>query len=71
MKDSLFAASGEYVSLGEGKMDYPPIIERLCATGYDGHLSVECLYPRAKLRDPRGSIMHDLSTLHELLGCRK
>jgi sugar phosphate isomerase/epimerase len=66
VEDSLFAAaSGEYVPLGEGKMDYPLIIERLRATGYDGHLSVECLYPQAKLHDHRGSIMHDL------LGCRK
>lgn len=65
MEDSLFAASGEYVSLGEGKMDHPFIIERLRATDYDGHLSVECLYPQAKLHDHRGSIMHDL------LGCRK
>jgi len=48
-------------------MDYPPIIERLRAVGYGGYLSVECLYPQAKLHDPRGSAAYDLQVLHELL----
>ena len=68
VKDSLFTtASGEYVPMGHGKMAYPPIIERLRATGYDGYLSVECLYPKAKTEDPRGSVAHDLEVLRELL----
>ena len=68
VKDSLFnIESGEYVPMGKGKMDYGPIIERLRAIGYDGYLSVECLYAQAKREDPRGSIAHDLAVLRELL----
>jgi len=68
VKDSLFTTdSGEYLPMGQGKMDYPPIIERLRAVGYDGYLSVECLYPRAKLHDPRGSAAYDLKVLRGLL----
>jgi len=68
VKDSLFTTeSGEYVPMGQGKMDYPPILERLRAAGYDGYLSIECLYPQAKTEDPRGSVAHDLEVLHELL----
>lgn len=68
VKDSLFSTeSGEYVPMGEGKMDYAPILERLWAIGYEGYLSVECLYPRAKNEDPRGAVAHDLSVLRELL----
>ena len=68
VKDSLFSTeSGEYVPMGEGKMDYVPIIERLRAIGYDGYLSVECLYPQAKKGDPRGAVAHDLRVLRELL----
>lgn len=64
VKDSLFTTeSGEYVPLGQGKMDYQPILRRLRAVGYDGYLSVECLYPGAKTEDPRGSVAHDLSVL--------
>ena len=68
VKDSLFSTeSGEYVPMGRGKMDYRPILERLQAIGYDGYLSVECLYPQAKRDDPRGAVAHDLSFLRELL----
>jgi sugar phosphate isomerase/epimerase len=68
VKDSLFTlASGEYVPMGQGRMDYRPIVQRLRAIGYDGYLSVECLYPAAKQHDPRGSIAHDLALLRRLL----
>ncbi|MHA1573758.1 MAG: sugar phosphate isomerase/epimerase family protein [Alphaproteobacteria bacterium] len=68
VKDSLFTtASGEYVPMGQGKMNYRPIIERLRAAGYDGYLSVECLYDKAKKHDPRGAVEHDLSVLRALL----
>lgn len=68
IKDSRFDRdSGEYVPMGEGKMQYPPIIRRLRDTAYDGYLSVECLYPRAKTDDPRGAVAHDLAVLRELL----
>ena len=71
VKDSLFStASGEYVPMGLGRMDYRPIIERLRAVGYDGYLSVECLYRAAK-DDPRGSAAHDLGVLRGLLGADK
>lgn len=69
IKDSLFNRhSGEYVPMGEGKMDYPPIIARLREVGYDGYLSVECLYPWAKRGDPRAAIAHDLGVVRELMG---
>ncbi|MBM4085128.1 MAG: sugar phosphate isomerase/epimerase [Planctomycetes bacterium] len=69
VKDSRFnLPSGEYAPMGEGKMNYPPIIQRLRAIGYDGFLSVECLYPKAKRDDPRGAIAHDLGVLRRLLG---
>jgi protein FrlC len=68
VKDSLFTtASGEYVPLGHGKMDYPPIIRRLREVGYDGYLSVECLYPQAKRHDPRGAVANDRQALSRLL----
>lgn len=68
VKDSLFtAASGEYVPLGDGKMNYPPIIERLRQIGYDGDLSIECLYSQAKEHAPRECIAHDLGVLQNLL----
>lgn len=68
VKDSLFSTdSGEYVPMGQGKMDYPPIIERLRAVGYDGYLSIESLYPQAKRDDPRGWAAHDLGILRQLL----
>ena len=68
VKDSLFTTeSGEYVPMGEGRMNYVPIIERLRAIGYNGYLSVECLYPRAKRDNPRGAVAHDLRTLRKLL----
>jgi len=67
VKDSLFSTeSGEYVPMGAGKMDYGPIIERLREIGYDGYLSVECLYPQTR-EDPRGAVAHDLSVLRKLL----
>jgi len=69
VKDSLFTTdSGEYVPMGQGKMDYPPLIRRLRQVGYDGYLSIECLYPQAKQHDPRGAVAHDLRVLRELLG---
>lgn len=69
VKDSRFTTeSGEYVPMGQGKMDYPPIIERLRSVGYDGYLSIECLYPHAKQHDPRGAVAHDLRKLNELIG---
>jgi sugar phosphate isomerase/epimerase len=72
VKDSLFStASGEYVPMGLGRMDYRPIIERLRAVGYDGYLSVECLYRGAKEDDPRGLVAHDLRILRGLLGADK
>ena len=68
VKDSRFTtASGEYVPMGQGKMDYPPIIERLRSIGYEGYLSIECLYPQAKEHAPRAAA-HDLAVLRELLG---
>lgn len=68
VKDSRFNLdSGEYVPIGKGKMDYPPIIRRLREVGYDGDLSVECLYPMAKKDDPRGAAAHDLAALRALL----
>jgi len=68
VKDSLFSTeSGEYVPMGEGRMNYVPIIEQLQAIGYDGYLSVECLYPHAKRDEPRGAVAHDLRVLRELL----
>ena len=68
VKDSLFStASGEYVPMGQGKMDYPPIVERLRSVGYRGYMSVECLYPQAK-QDPRCAVAHDLAVLRDLLG---
>lgn len=71
IKDSLFdLASGEYVPMGQGKMDYPPIIVRLREVGYDGYLSVECLYLWAKRDDPRAAIAHDLGVVRELLADR-
>ena len=69
VKDSLFTTeSGEYVPLWEGKMDYPPIIERMRSVGYEGYLSIECLYPAAKRDDPRRWVEHDLGVLRELVG---
>ena len=69
VKDSRFTTeSGEYVPMGQGKMDYPPIIERLRSVGYNGYLSIECLYPHAKQHDPRGAVAHDLRKLNELIG---
>jgi sugar phosphate isomerase/epimerase len=68
IKDSLFTtASGDYVPLGQGKMDYVPILKRLRAVAYDGYLSVECLYPQAKLQDPQGAVARDLRVLCRLL----
>ncbi len=68
VKDSLFStASGAYVPLGEGKMNYPPIIQRLRQIGYDGDLSIECLYSQAELHAPRECIAHDLDVLQNLL----
>jgi inosose dehydratase len=68
VKDSRFdLASGEYVPMGEGEMDYPPLIERLREVGYDRDLSVECLYPWAKRDDPRAAVSHDLAALRGLL----
>jgi sugar phosphate isomerase/epimerase len=68
VKDSRFnLASGEYVPMGEGEMDYPPLIERLREVGYDRYLSVECLYPWAKRDDPRAAVSHDLAALRGLL----
>ncbi|MEW6360059.1 MAG: sugar phosphate isomerase/epimerase [Planctomycetota bacterium] len=68
VKDSLFTTeSGEYVPLGKGKMDYRPVIRRLREIGYDGYLSIECLYPQAKKHDPRGAAAHDLAALKRLL----
>jgi len=59
VKDSLFTTdSGKYVPLGEGKMDYGPVMAGLDAAGYDGYLSVECLY-----QDPEAWIAHDLRVL--------
>jgi sugar phosphate isomerase/epimerase len=69
VKDSLFTLdSGEYVPMGRGKMAYPPIVERLREIGYDGYLSLECLYPWAKAEDPAAAVAHDLDVLHGLLG---
>ena len=71
VKESLFSTeSGVYVPMGQGKMDCQPILKQLRATGYDGYLSVECLYPQAKREDPRGAIAHDLSVLRELMDGR-
>ncbi len=71
VKDSLFSTeSGEYVPMGQGKMDYGPILAQLRAIGYGGYLSVECLYPQAKKEDPRGSIAYELRVLNELLAGR-
>ena len=68
VKDSRFTTeSGEYVPMGQGKMDYPPIIERLRSVGYDGYLSIECLYPQAREHDPRGAVEHDLRKLTEIM----
>ena len=68
VKDSLCSTqSGEYVPLGEGKMDYAPIMCRLREIGYEGYLSIECLYPQAKINDPRGAVTHDLGILRSLL----
>jgi len=68
VKDSLFTVqSGEYVRMGEGKMKYGPILEGLREMGYNGYVSVECLYRSAKQDDPRGSVAHDLKVLRELL----
>jgi len=68
VKDSLFTTdSGEYVPIGQGKMEYLPILDRLRAAGFDGWLSVECLYPQAKLHDPRGSVVRDLAALRGLM----
>ena len=52
--------------MGKGKMGYHPIIERLREIGYDGYLSVECLYPATE-NDPRGSIAGDLAVLRDLI----
>jgi len=49
-------------------MDYPPIIRRLREVGYDGYLSVECLYPQAKRHGPRGAVADDRLALSRLLG---
>ena len=69
VKDSLFSTeSGEYVPMGVGKMDYGPIVKRLRMIGYDGCLSMECLYPQAKRENPRGAVAHDLKVLRGLLG---
>ena len=69
VKDSLFNLdSGEYVPMAKGKMDYPPIIKRLREIGYDGFLSLECLYPWAKTQDPAAAVAHDLEVLRGLLG---
>jgi len=69
VKDSLFStASGEYVPVGEGRMDYVPIIRRLRAMGYDGYLSVECLYgPQDGEVAPAAGAEHDLGVLRGLL----
>ena len=68
VKDSLFTTeSGQYVPLGQGRMDYPPIIRRLREVGYDGYLSVECLYPQAKRHGPRGAVARDRRVLQTLL----
>ena len=68
VKDSLFTTeSGEYVPVGQGKMVYAPIIQRLRSIGYDGYLSIECLYPQAKKHDPRGAAAQDLAALRQLI----
>ena len=68
VKDSLFTTeSGEYVPLGRGKMDYGPILARLRSVGYEGYLSVECLYGWAKKEAPREAAAHDLKVLRELM----
>ena len=36
-------------------MDYPPIVKRLREIAYEGYLSIECLYAKAKEDDPRGA----------------
>ena len=67
VKDSLFTtASGEYVPMGRGKMDYRPILMRLRGVGYAGYLSVECLYRWAKEDDPRGAVARDLAVVRGL-----
>ena len=67
IKDSLFTSkSGEYVPIGKGRMDYRPIIRRLREIGYDGYLSIQCLYPQSR-SDPNGSIARDLASLRDLL----
>ena len=69
VKDSRFTTdSGEYVPMGQGKMDYPPILERLRSVGYDGYLSIECLYAQAKQHGSRSAIEHDLRALTEAIG---
>ena len=54
--------------MGQGKMDYPPIVKRLREIGYDGFLSLECLYAWAKADDPAAAVAHDLDVLRGLLG---
>ena len=45
IKDGLFPTDGwklgEEVPVGEGKADFPRIIEKLKALGYDGALTIE------------------------------
>ena len=68
IKDSLFdLPSGRYVPMGTGRMKYGPIIAGLRELGYEGSLSVECLYPWAKKNDPGAAIAHDLDVLQQLL----
>jgi sugar phosphate isomerase/epimerase len=55
-----------WTPLGQGKLNYPGIIKALTEIGYNGYLSIECLYDKINDR-PREAIENDLRYLARLL----
>ncbi len=56
----------EFTNLGEGEMNYIPILKRLKEIGYSGYLSIECLTQDAKDK-PREAVKHDYRYLCDMI----
>ena len=54
-----------WTPLGQGELDYPSIIETLEKIGYDGYLSLECLYDEVR-EAPRDAVETDFRYLTKL-----
>lgn len=55
-----------WTPLGQGKLNYPEIIKTLSEIGYNGYLSIECLYDKIKEK-PGESVENDFRYLARLL----